>query len=171
MSNLSGRNPERQQHKILPQASPVLGTVLVTSGPASVGPRGSQSTLSIIWNLPRARFQELLDFCQPEFSTEVTGLGLIPTSELLPVRGSPGSRNESIFCFLWHLSGFQFFIIINNTNKNLSVFYTFLESVDFQKWNYRVTVDSKEPEKVQVCVIPVVLGYLRTNYLGLSGHF
>ena len=26
-------------------------------------------------------------------------------------------------------------------------------------------------QKVQVCVIPVVLGYLRTNYLGLSGHF
>lgn len=99
MSNLSGRNPEWQQHKILPQASPVLGTVLVTSGPASVGPRGSQSTLSIIWNLPRARFQELLDFCQPEFSREVTGLGLNPTSELLPVRGSLGSRNESIFCF------------------------------------------------------------------------
>ena len=38
-------------------------------------------------------------YCQPEFSREVKGFGLNPTSELLPVRGSPGSRNESIFCF------------------------------------------------------------------------
>lgn len=41
--------------------------------------------------------------------------------------------------FLLHLSGSQFFTIINNSNENLSACYMlFSESIDFQKWNYRV---------------------------------
>lgn len=51
----------------------------------------------------------------------------------------------------------------------------FLESVDFQKWNYGVkrwdTGDLKEPENIQACAMLVALGYPRTNPSGLSGPF